>query len=48
MDLSLDLPLIVEFYDAPDKVEAVLDRLEARMGLSHVVSWRAFVHKRDL
>jgi PII-like signaling protein len=48
MDLSLDLPLIVEFYDVPDKVEGILTRLEARMGLSHLVSWPAFVHNRDL
>lgn len=48
LDLSLDLPLIVEFYDLPKRVEAVIDRLETHMGLSHVVSWPAVGHLRSL
>lgn len=40
-DLSLDLPLIVEFYDAPERVETILQHLETHMGLSHVVTWPA-------
>ena len=46
MDLSLDLPLIVEFYDTPERVEAILQHLETHMGLSHVVSWPAQGHLR--
>lgn len=41
MDLSLDLPLIVEFYDTPERVETILLHLETHMGLSHVVTWQA-------
>ncbi len=41
MDLSLDLPLIVEFYDVPERVEAILQHLETHFGLSHVISWQA-------
>lgn len=41
MDLSLDLPLIVEFYDTPERVETILQHLETHMCLSHVVSWQA-------
>lgn len=48
VDLSLDLPLVVEFYDVPERVDAVIKRLEARLGLSHVVSWPARCHRRDL
>jgi PII-like signaling protein len=48
VDLSLDLPLIVEFYDLPERVEAVLGRLETRLGLSHVVTWPATAHIRSL
>jgi hypothetical protein len=44
VDLSLDLPLIVEFYDRPERVEAVIESLEKRLGLSHVVSWPALGH----
>ncbi|MDD1622434.1 MAG: DUF190 domain-containing protein [Methylococcaceae bacterium] len=41
VDLSLDLPLIVEFYDAPERVETILEHLETHIGLSHVVCWQA-------
>ncbi|MCQ8106375.1 DUF190 domain-containing protein [Methylomonas sp. SURF-2] len=41
VDLSLDLPLIVEFYDLPERVEAILDHLETRLGLCHFVYWPA-------
>jgi hypothetical protein len=47
MDLSLDLPLVVEFYDRPERVEQVLDKLERQMGLSHVLSWPAMGHLRN-
>lgn len=48
LDLSLDLPLIVEFYDLPERVESILADLEKRMGLSHVVTWQAQGHLRPL
>ncbi|MDD2758867.1 MAG: DUF190 domain-containing protein [Methylomonas sp.] len=41
VDLSLDLPLIVEFYDAPERVDAILKDLERHFGLAHVVTWQA-------
>lgn len=47
MDLSLDLPLIVEFYDTPERVETILLHLETHMGLSHVVTWQAQGRLRD-
>ena len=47
VDLSLDLPLIVEFYDAPDRVETILADLEKRLGLAHVVTWQAKGHLRS-
>jgi len=37
IDLSLDLPLIVEFYDEPARVDAVVQKLTQRMKLPHVV-----------
>jgi PII-like signaling protein len=45
VDLSLDLPLVVEFYDRPERVEAVVEKLLGRMKLAHVVFWpaRSFV-----
>ena len=44
IDLSLDLPLIVEFYDEPAQVEAVIQHLTQKMNFPHVVSWPATCH----
>lgn len=44
LDLSLDLPLIVEFYDTAERVECVINHLQTHMGLSHIVSWPANSH----
>ncbi|MCI0667179.1 MAG: DUF190 domain-containing protein [Methylococcaceae bacterium] len=41
IDLSLDLPLVVEFYDLPERVDAALEKLARRMKLPHVVCWPA-------
>lgn len=48
MDLSLDLPLVVEFYDRPERVDDVIEKLDTQLGLSHVVSWPAIGHFRSL
>lgn len=48
IDLSLDLPLIVEFYDLPERIEGVIDHLQQQMGLMHIVSWPATAHLRGL
>jgi len=48
LDLSLDLPLIIEFYDLPERAESVINHLQTHMGLSHVVSWSATSHLRSL
>lgn len=47
LDLSLDLPIVVEFYDLPERVAEVIAHLETQIGLSHVVSWSAVVHLRS-
>ncbi len=48
VDLSLDLPLIVEFFDVPERVEAVIDHLQREIGSVHVVSWPATAFSRSL
>ncbi len=48
LTLSLDLPLVIEFYDLPERVESVIDHLQNQMGLSHIVSWPAISHIREL
>lgn len=44
IDLSLDLPLIVEFYDDPARMERVIEHLTLRLKLPHVISWSAVRH----
>ena len=44
VDLSLDLPLVVEFYDEPEKAESVIHSLRRRFPLHHIVSWTANSH----
>lgn len=41
LDLSLDLPVTVEFFDHPDKVERILEHLSDLCERGHIVRWRA-------
>lgn len=44
LDMSLDLPVVIEFFDAPEKVSRILEHLEAAVGPGHIVSWPAQVY----
>lgn len=41
LDLSLDLPLAIEFFDSPDKTEAAIDHLNTMIKAEHIVFWAA-------
>jgi len=41
LELSLDLPVIIEFFDRPDKVAEVLPLLNQMVGPGHILSWPA-------
>ncbi|RDH86324.1 MAG: hypothetical protein DIZ78_09135 [endosymbiont of Escarpia spicata] len=41
LDISLDLPLVIEFFDLPEKVEQVLQDLNKLIEPGHVVNWPA-------
>lgn len=43
VDLSLDLPLVVEFFDEPQRVRAALERLTSVCKPGHIVEWSARV-----
>lgn len=43
VDLALDLPLVVEFFDVPERVEAVVARLGEIVEPGHVIVWPARV-----
>lgn len=41
LDMSLDLPVIVEFFDEPEKVVTILEHLKSMIEPGHIVSWQA-------
>ncbi len=41
VDLALDLPVGIEFFDDPDKVSAIFSDLNRLAGDGHVVYWSA-------
>jgi PII-like signaling protein len=45
LDLSLDLPVVIEFFDTPDKVRRILNHLKTLLPPGHVVSWPAQVNE---
>lgn len=45
LDLSLDLPVVVEFFDTADKVNAILTHLKTIIEPGHLVSWNARVNE---
>ncbi|MFP4615011.1 MAG: DUF190 domain-containing protein [Thiohalorhabdus sp.] len=44
VDIAFDLPLVVEFFDTPERVEEVLGGIEGWLGPGHVVQWPARVN----
>jgi PII-like signaling protein len=47
VDLSLDLPLVVEFFDEPERVKAVVAGLMERVAVTHVAILTGKMHTRD-
>ena len=45
LDVSLDLPLVIEFFDLPEKTAKILEDLNQIVEPGHVVSWSAKVNK---
>lgn len=41
LDVSADLPIIIEFFDRPAKAAAVIDHLQTLIEPGHLVSWPA-------
>ncbi|WP_455217087.1 DUF190 domain-containing protein [Kaarinaea lacus] len=41
LDMSLDLPMVVEFFDEPAKAQALVDELYELVGPGHIVTWPA-------
>lgn len=47
LDISLDLPLVVEFFDAPERAEKIKRDLHQWVGPGHIVSWSAQVNMSE-
>ena len=41
IDMSLDLPVVIEFYDEPDKAMSIIDYLNGIIKPGHVIYWQA-------
>ena len=41
VDLSIDLPVIVEFFDLPEKIDCILEHVSGLVGSGHIVRWQA-------
>lgn len=41
VDLSLDLPVVIEFFDAPAKVEKIVAHIQDTIAPAHLVTWPA-------
>ncbi len=44
LDVSMDLPLVIEFFDEPEKVKQILAGLKDNFEPGHVVFWNARVN----
>jgi hypothetical protein len=44
LDMSLDLPLVLEFFDEPYKVASILAHIGKDIEPGHIVSWPATLH----
>jgi PII-like signaling protein len=41
VDLSLDMPVVIEFFDRPEKARAVVEHLRNEIDPGHLVYWPA-------
>ncbi len=44
VDMSLDLPLIIEFFDNPEKTKSIIKELNKRIKPGHIVYWPAKIN----
>lgn len=44
MDISLDLPVVIEFFDEPDKIMPIIETLNKKIKPGHIVYWPAKIN----
>jgi PII-like signaling protein len=47
LDLSLDMPVVIEFFDRPEKMESVIEHLKKQLEPGHLVYWTARTNLSD-
>jgi PII-like signaling protein len=47
IDLGMELPLVVEFFDLPPKVSAIMEHIGSTLKPGHMLSWTAFVNEAE-
>jgi PII-like signaling protein len=45
VDITLNLPVVVEFFDAPDKIARIIEHLHASIKPGHIIQWTAQVNE---
>ena len=46
-DMSLDLPVVLEFFDTPEKIRAIIQQLDQMIKPGHMLTWQAQVNSQD-
>lgn len=44
IDLSLNLPLVIEFFDSTDKIDQIWDHLNGIVKPGHMIRWQAQIN----
>lgn len=44
IDLSLNLPIVIEFFDASDKIDEIWDHLNGIIEPGHMIRWQAQIN----
>lgn len=44
LDTRLDLPIVIEFFDSPERVAEIIEHLGKLVEPGHIVSWSAQLH----
>jgi PII-like signaling protein len=44
LDVSLDLPVVIEFFDVPGRVDGILEHIQNEFSPGHIVQWTAQMH----
>jgi len=46
IDMSLDLPVVIEFFDEQEKIKSIIEHLNTKIKPGHIVYWPAKINDR--